>query len=131
MAKTTKKTTKAKKTKTAKKSTKKAQKTSVRKAAKKITKKAARKASAGASARAPGGMMFPASFNLNAGASEDDILGSAFEKIIARGNERQQSPVCYSQLADGQWEICLLQSDGSYGQCKRYNGPVHTPVCGG
>jgi hypothetical protein len=60
--------------------------------------------------------------------SEDEILGGAFEKMIARGNQHNRSPVCYSQLSDGTWEVCLLQTDGSYGQCK---GPIHKPICGG
>lgn len=118
---------KAKKTKSAKKAKKRTSKAAAKKTAKKA-RKVAKKVPTGPT---PGGMMFPASFNLNEGASEDDILGSVFEKIIARSNEHKKSLVCYSQLSDGQWEVCLLQSDGSYGQCKRYDGPVHTPVCEG
>ena len=124
------KATKAKKTKSAKKANKKTAKAAAKKTAKKRAMKVAKKVPT-AIEPITGGMMFPASFNLNEGASEDDILGSAFDKIIARSNEQKKSLVCYSQLANGQWEVCLLQSDGSYGQCKRYDGPVHTPVCGG
>ncbi|MHC2385653.1 cell division protein YceG involved in septum cleavage [Bradyrhizobium liaoningense] len=121
---------KAKKTKSAKKTKKGTSKAAAKKTAKKA-RKVAKKVPTAITGPTPGGMMFPASFNLNRGASEDDILGSVFEKIIARSNEHKKSLVCYSQLSDGQWEVCLLQSDGSYGQCKRYDGPVHTPVCEG
>jgi cell division protein YceG involved in septum cleavage len=121
---------KAKKTKSTKKTKKKAAKAAAKKTAKKATK-VAKKVPTAITGPTTGGMMFPASFNLNEGASEDDILGSVFERMIARSNEHKKSFVCYSQLSDGQWEVCFLQSDGSYGQCKRYDGPVHTPVCGG
>lgn len=127
----------SKKKKTIGKAPNKRSKKGVKKAAKKVGKKAARKkqatrkASSKITGASPGGMIVPASFQLDSLRSEDEMLAGAFEKIIARGNEHNKSPVCYSQLSDGQWVVCLLQSDGSYGQCKRYNGPVHTPVCGG
>lgn len=121
---------KAKKTKSAKKTKRKTSKSAMKKTARKATK-VAKNVPTAMKGRTPGGMMFPASFSLNEGASEDDIFGSVFEKIVARSNEQKKSLVCYSQLSDGQWEVCLLQSDGSYGQCKRYDGPVHTPVCEG
>jgi hypothetical protein len=115
--------------KRSKEGAKKAAKKAGKKAAKK--KQTAKKPSPKTTGASPGGMMIPASFKLDGARSEDEMLGGAFEMIIARGNEHNKSPVCYAQLSDGQWEVCLLQSDGSYGQCKRYNGPVHTPVCGG
>jgi len=109
----------------------KASKKAAKRAQKKAANKKVKKASPKAAEANPSGIVYPASFNVDDARSEDEILGDAFEKIIARGNDHNKSPVCYSQLSDGQWEVCLLQKDGSYGQCKRYDGPIHTPVCGG
>jgi hypothetical protein len=126
-----------KKKKTAGKAEKKQSKEAAKKTAKNVGKKAAKKkkiakkASPKITGAALSGVMIPASFKIDNAGSEDEMLGGAFEKIIARGNQHNKSPVCYSELSDGQWEVCLLQKDGSYGQCKRYYGPVHTPVCGG
>lgn len=53
-----------------------------------------------------------------------------FSMLAARSNALAKSPVCYQQLSDGSWLMCMLQDDGSYGQCKAYSGPVHGPVCG-
>jgi hypothetical protein len=126
------KKTKAKKppTKKSKKAAKKAVKKSGKKAVKK-KKVVAQSPSTQSPTTAPSGTMVPTSFEIDGAGSEDEILRGAFEKIIARGNQHNKSPVCYSQLSDGMWEVCLLQTDGSYGQCERYYGPVHTPICGG
>lgn len=126
-----------KKSKTAGKAEKKQSKEAAKKTAKTVRKrvakkkKIAKKTSPTTTGAAPSGMMIPASFQMDKTALEDEMLGGAFEKIITRGNQHNKSPVCYSELSDGQWEVCLLQKDGSYGQCKRYYGPVHTPVCDG
>ena len=55
---------------------------------------------------------------------------AVFKSLAARSNQRNAAPVCYRQLAGGAWMICFLQSDGSYGQCHAYEGPVHEPRCG-
>jgi cell division protein YceG involved in septum cleavage len=133
MARTPKKTArKARKTKSPKKEQKKQSTKATTKKAKAAKKrKVVKKGSNRVTAAYPRGAIVPASFRVDEAASEDEILDSAFEKMIARGNQLKKSLVCYSQLSDGTWEVCLLQSDGSYGQCKRYDGPVHEPICGG
>ncbi len=125
---------KEKTVKKAKKQSRKATKKAAKKAGKKVGKKkkaAKQSASSQTTTAASSGTMFPASFKIENGVSEDEILGDAFATMIARGNQHNKSPVCYSQLSDGIWEVCLLQTDGSYGQCERYNGPIHGPICGG
>jgi hypothetical protein len=55
---------------------------------------------------------------------------AVFRSLAGRSGQHGAAPVCYQQLAGGGWLICFLQSDGSYGQCQPYEGPVHEPRCG-
>lgn len=55
---------------------------------------------------------------------------AVFRSLASRSNQHGAAPVCYQQLAGGGWLICFLQSDGSYGQCQPYSGPIHQPPCG-
>jgi hypothetical protein len=60
----------------------------------------------------------------------DTAHHAVFKSLAARSNQHNLSPVCYQELASGSWTICFLQSDGKYGQCQPYNGPIHQPPCG-
>ena len=55
---------------------------------------------------------------------------AVFRSLAARSNQHNKAPVCYQQLSDDSWLICFLQTDGSYGQCQPYSGPIHQPPCG-
>jgi hypothetical protein len=55
---------------------------------------------------------------------------AVFKSLAKRSNQYEKAPVCYQQLSDDSWLICFLQSDGSYGQCQPYGGPIHQPPCG-
>src|SRR5262249_50871422 len=63
--------------------------------------------------------------------AESLAFAGFFGMVAARSNRLNKSPVCYQQLSDNSWLICLLQTDGTYGQCRPYNGPVPGPICGG
>lgn len=91
------------------KSGKKRGKAVAKKAAKKTVKKAPKKR-----ARAP----------------THAVHNAVFKSLAERSNQRGAAPVCYRQVVGGGWMICFLQSDGHYGQCQPYDGPVHGPLCG-
>lgn len=41
-----------------------------------------------------------------------------------------KGPVCFLRLPSNSWATCFLGSDGTYGQCQPYDGPLHGPLCG-
>lgn len=84
------------------------------------TKKAGKKAVARKAAKKRAGAKVPSLAAHNV----------VFSSLTARSNQHNLAPVCYQQLGGGGWLVCYLQSDGSYGQCQPYSGPVHEPRCG-
>lgn len=55
---------------------------------------------------------------------------AVFKSMVASSSQHQKAPVCYQPLGNGSWLICQLQSDGTYGNCVPYDGPIHEPICG-